>query len=233
MSAKAKPAAGIRIEESDDGYVVDTGAARFDISKKIFDLFREVRLADGTIIVPRPSGAEPRFGAVLRGLKPMVTRAHSRSGEQGPLALDPCRLFAGGRMEDYTLRFTSPREFEVTGAKSGLVGSGRYLKDFTSKDGLVSIPAGAWLNYAFPEQGDVYRFRTIPAWRLRRSARTSGKRRVLERGPLRSVIRAQRIVRAGPRAGPGVHRLVSLLRGQRPGEVGVHARKQPSRRAHA
>ena len=41
-------------------------------------------------------------------------------------------------------------------AKSGRVGSGAHLKDFTGADGLVSIPGEAWLQYAWPEKGDVY-----------------------------------------------------------------------------
>jgi hypothetical protein len=188
VSAQAKPATPIRIQESDDAYTVDTGAARFRMSRKAFDLFQEVRLADGTIVVPRPETAQPRFGAVVRGLKPMVTRAIPGPANKGRshLIYVVCSPPAG--LEDYTLRFTSQREYEVTGAKSGRVGSGAYLKDFAGADGLVSIPGEAWLQYAWPEKGDVYTFRTIPEGHsaASESVRESA---VLERGPLRSVIR--------------------------------------------
>ncbi|UCG31746.1 MAG: hypothetical protein JSU68_08755, partial [Phycisphaerales bacterium] len=75
ISSRAQPAAPVRIEESVDGYRVATGAALFCISKRVFDLFQEVRLADGAVAVSRPGAGKPRYGAVLRGLRPMVTRA--------------------------------------------------------------------------------------------------------------------------------------------------------------
>ena len=113
VSAKAKSASGVRIEERDDRYVVDTGAARFDINKRAFDLFHEVRLADGTVIVPRPSASEPRFGAVLRGLKPMVTRAIPDPANQGRSHLIYVVGSPSAGWEDYTLRFTSSADRPV------------------------------------------------------------------------------------------------------------------------
>jgi hypothetical protein len=188
VRATAKPAAAIRIEENADAYVVETGAALFRIGKKTFDLFHEVRLADGTILVPRPDAARPRCGAVVRGLRPMVTRAIPAPANKGRshLIYVACSPQAG--LEDYTLRFTSAREYEVTGAKSGHVGRGAYLKDFSGADGRVSIPGDAWLQYAYPVAGDVYTFRTIPAGHSAASASVN-ESTVLERGPLRSVIR--------------------------------------------
>jgi hypothetical protein len=187
-SAKAEPAAAIHIAESDHAYTVDTGAATFRISKRVFDLFHEVRLADGTVIVPQPATARPRNGAVVRGLKAMVTRAIPGTTNKGRshLIYVACSPQAG--LDDYTLRFTSPREYEITGAKSGRVGSGAYLENFVAKDGMLSIPADAWLHYAFPQQGDVFTFRTIPNGH---AATSEGvwEAAVLERGPLRSVIR--------------------------------------------
>ena len=231
VSARAKPAAAVRIEESDDAYTVDTGAARFRISRKVFDLFHEVRLADGTVIVPRPDAAQPRYGAVVRGLKPMVTRAIADPANKGRshLIYVACSPQAG--LEDYTLRFTSDREYEVTGAKSGRVGRGAYLKDFSSTDGVVSIPGEAWLPYAYPAEGDVYTFRTIPEG-YSAASESVRESTILERGPLRSVIRVKGCTRFGRGAGPGVHGLVSFLRRQRAREAGLHAGEQQPRRTH-
>lgn len=186
--ARAKPAAAVHIDENDDAYTVETAAARFCISKTVFDLFHEVRLADGAVVVSQPDAAQSRYGAVVRGLKPMVTRAVPARANKGRshLIYVACSPQAG--LEDYTLRFTSAREYEVTGAKSGRVGHGAYQQDFSSTDGVVSIPGDAWLPYAYPAEGDVYTFRTIPAGH---SAASQSVREaaILERGPLRSVIR--------------------------------------------
>jgi len=188
VSATAKPAAAIRIEEGDDAYRVDTGAARFSISRRVFDLFQEVRLTDGTIVVPRADAAKPRYGAVVRGLKPMVTRAIPAPANKGHSHLIYVACSPRARLADYTLRFTSQREYEVTGAKLGRVGTGAYLKDFASTNGEFSIPGEAWLQYAWPEQGDVYTFRTIPEGHSAASESVT-ESTILERGPLRSVIR--------------------------------------------
>jgi hypothetical protein len=109
ISARAKPAAAVRIEESDDVYRVATGAALFSISKKVFDLFQEVRLADGTVVVSRADAGQPRYGAVLRGLKPTVTRAIPGAANKGRshLIYVACSPQAG--LEDYTLRGLSER----------------------------------------------------------------------------------------------------------------------------
>lgn len=190
ISARAKPKAAVRIEESDEAYAVDTGAALFRISRKAFDLFHEVRLADGPVIVSQSDGAQPRHGAVVRGLKPMVTRAVPARTNKGRSHLIYVTRSAQAGLEDYTLRFASAREYEVTGAKSGRVGKGAYLKDFSSTDGMVSIPADAWLPYAYPAEGDVYTFRTIPPGYSTSGASVNDST-ILERGPLRSVIRVR------------------------------------------
>ena len=52
VAPRAKPPASIRIAESDDAFSVDTGSASFRIGKRAFDLFEEVRLGDGTVVVP-------------------------------------------------------------------------------------------------------------------------------------------------------------------------------------
>ncbi|MCY2954928.1 MAG: hypothetical protein NTU53_23610 [Planctomycetota bacterium] len=188
VSAKANPPVAIRIEASDVGYTVNTGAVVFSINRRVFDLFREVRLADGTVLVARAEFTAPRFGAVVRGLKPMVTRPIPGAANKGRsyLVYATCSPKVG--LEDYTLRFTSPRDYAVTGAKAGPVGSGTYLQDFSSKDGLLSIPADAWMRYALPEKGDGYTFRTIPDGHAAASENVH-EAMVLERGPLRSVIR--------------------------------------------
>lgn len=188
VAASAKPAAAVRIEEDAAAYTVDTGAAVFRISRTSFDLFSEVRLADGTLVVPRPDADQPRSGAIVRGLNPMVTRAIPGRGNQGRSYLIYATCSPQAELEDYTLRFTSPRQYEVLGAQSGRVGEGTYLQDFTSTDGSVSIPGDAWLPYAYPAEGDVFTFRAIPADHSTANASVC-ESTVLERGPLRSVIR--------------------------------------------
>jgi hypothetical protein len=201
VSARARPAAAVRLEESAGAFAVDTGAARFVLSKSTFDLFQEVRLADGTVVVSKAGEDKPRLGAVVRGLKPMVTRALPGPANKGRshLIFVTSSLLAG--LEDYTLRFTSASEYEVTGAKAGLVGRGAYLMDFAAKDGSISIPAGAWLRYAPPAQGDTYAFRTIPAGHSAGSE-TVTEATVVERGPLRSVIRVKGFL--GPAHAPAL-----------------------------
>lgn len=199
ISARAKPAAAVRIEQSDDVYRVATGAALFCISKRVFDLFQEVRLADETVVVSRPGAGQSRYGAVLRGLKATATRAIPGATNRGRshLIYVACSPQAG--LQDYTLRFTSPREYEVTDGKGGRLGRGAYLTGFASSDGLVSIPGDAWLQYASPAKGDIYTFRTIPEGH---SAASEDVREatVLERGPMRSVIRLKGSL--GPAAAP-------------------------------
>ena len=116
ISARAEPEAAVRIEESDEAYAVDTGAARFQISRKAFDLFHEVRLADGTIVVSQSDGSQPRHGAVVRGLKTMVTRAIPAWTNKGRSHLIYVTSAPQAGLEDDTLRFASAREYEVTGA---------------------------------------------------------------------------------------------------------------------
>ncbi len=190
VSARVRPAATVRIDESDDVYTVDTGAALFQVSKTSFDLFHEVRLADGTILVSRPDAARPRCGAVVRGLKPMVTRPIPGRANKGRSHLIYVACSPQARLDDYTLRFTSDRQYEVTGAGSGSVGRGSYLKDFAGTDGMLSIPGDAWLQYAYPAAGDIYTFRTIPDGYSTVDASVS-ESTLLERGPLRSVIRVK------------------------------------------
>ena len=154
------------------------------------DLSHEVRLADGTIVVSQSDGSQPRHGAVVRGLKTMVTRAIPAPANRGRSHLISVTSAPQAGLEDDTLRFASAREYEVTGAKSGRVGKGAYSKDFSSTDGMVSIPADAWLPYAYPAEGDVYTFRTIPAGYSTSGASVNDST-ILERGPLRSVIRVR------------------------------------------
>ncbi len=168
----------IQIEEDDDAYTVDTGAALFRIGKRTFELFQEVRLADGTVIVARSDSAQTRYGAVVRGLKSMVTRAIPDPANKGHSYLVYAACSPQAEREDYTLRFTSPREYEVKGAKSGHVGNGGYLQDFASADGLVSIPGAAWMPYALPETGDIYRFWHDPGWPCRQPVRMCGRPRL-------------------------------------------------------
>ena len=199
VSAAARPSAALRIEEDDEAYTVHTGAATFRISKRLFSLFEEVRLADGTIVVTRPRAGAPPRGAVVRGLKATVTRAVPDAANTGNSHLIYVECPDKAALEDYTLRFTSDRDYEVTGAGSGPVGKGAYMKDYTGSGGVLSIPGDAWLQYAYPKAGDVYTFRTMPQ---RSSAAGEGvfETAVLERGPLRSVIRVKGSF--GPAAAP-------------------------------
>jgi len=214
---RAKPPHVVRIKEDGDAYTVETGAATFRISKRVFSLFEEVRLADGAVVVARPAADKPRFGAVVKGLKPTVTRAIPAPANTGRSHLIYVTYAGKAGLADYALRFTSDTEYEVTrttlqapppaasvrtqapppaaGTRAGTmpalrVGTGAFLKDFTSADGSIAIPANAWLRYAYPKKGDVYTFRTIPAGA---AAPSEGvfETTVLERGPLRSVIRVK------------------------------------------
>ncbi|MBN1442334.1 MAG: hypothetical protein JXA90_06470 [Planctomycetes bacterium] len=199
VSATEKPRAAVRIEETGDVYLVTTGAARFTISKRVFDLFHEVRLADETVVVSPPDTGHPRYGAVVRGMKPLVTRAIPAAANKGRSHLIYVACAPNAGLQDYALRFTSTRDYEVTDGNGSVVGSGACLKDFTSTDGRISIPADAWLQYAQPAEGDVYTFRAIPE---NHAAASESVREaiVLERGPLRSVIRLKGSL--GPAAAP-------------------------------
>jgi hypothetical protein len=188
VSAGPAPAAALRIDEDETAYTVYTGAATFVVSKRRFSLFEEVRLADGTAAVSRPAAGEARFGAAVTGLKGLVTRALPAAANRGRSHLIYVRRSPDAPQEDYVLRFTSARDFEVSGAKSGPQGAGAYQKDFTSTDGRLSIPRDAWLAYAYPQQGDVYTFRTVPDGAAAQSEGVFSTD-VVERGPLRSVIR--------------------------------------------
>ena len=199
VRGRVVPSSRIQIAQDDDACTVDTGAATFRIGKKAFSLFEEVRLGDGTVLVEKPAAAAPRYGAELRGLKPTVTRAMPAAANRGRSHLISVACSPRAGLEDYTLRFTSDREYEVVGSRSGPVGKGGYLQDFTADGGLLSIPGDAWLQYAHPKQGDVYTFRTIPEGG---SADGEGvfETAVVERGPLRSVIRVKGSL--GPAAAP-------------------------------
>lgn len=190
VSTTVEPPTPVRIQESDGAFKVTTGTAIFLLSKRVFNLFHEVRLADETLVVSPPDSDRPRYGAVLRGLEPLVTRAIPDARNQGHSHLIYVTCAPRAALQDYTLRFVSSRDYEVTEGSGRLVGRGACLKDFTSTDGLISIPGDAWLQYAWPQKGDVYTFRTIPGSHsvVSESVREAV---VLERGPLRSVIRVK------------------------------------------
>jgi len=187
---QARPGAAIRIVQEDDVYVVDTGAATFRISRKGFNLFEEVVLADGTVLVARPAGRGKGRGAVLRGLKPTVTRAIPAPANQGDSHLIYVQNSGGQGQEDYRLRFVTDGDYEVIGAESGAVGRGRYREEFTSADGRITIPADAWLIDAQPRGGDVYTFRAVgdggEIW-----SEGIFETEVVETGLLRSVVRVK------------------------------------------
>lgn len=60
ISARAEPEAAVRIEERGDVFRVATGSVLFSISKRVFDLFQEVSLANDTVVVSRPQAGQPR-----------------------------------------------------------------------------------------------------------------------------------------------------------------------------
>jgi hypothetical protein len=187
VSRGAAPSDVIDMREDGGGYAVSTGTATFRISKRTFNLFEEVRLGDGTVVLAEPQSADGTRGAFVRGVRPTVTRAIPDPANQGRSHLIYVQVSNTARLEDCTLRFSSDRDYEVIGAKSGPLGRGVYLQDFVSTDGALSIPQDAWLRYAYPKQGDAYTFRTLPD-RSGFTAEGVFETRVLERGPLRSVI---------------------------------------------
>ena len=187
--ARAKPDATVRIAEAPDAFTIDTGAATFRISRTAFSLLDEVRLKDGTVLVARPEG-KPRLAATVSGVRRMVTRTIPAPTNTGRSHLITVRCSEQAGLEDFTLRFVTDRAFEVVGATSGPVGKGEWLKGFHGRDGLIVVPADAWLRYHYPKRGDVYTFRTVPAGA---SVASEGvfESTVLERGPLRSVVRVK------------------------------------------
>ena len=188
VAARVRPAAQVKVTETDDAYVVATGAATFTVSKSVFSLFDGVTLGKGAPIVAQ--GKTPQPAAVLRKVRRMVTRAIPGAKNTGRSHLVTVLSTDKAAFEDYTLTYVTDREFEVVGARTGNQGKGAYLQNFTSKDAVISIPGNQWLRYAAPRKGDTYTFRTIPAGS---SFGSEGVVRtdVLERGPLRCVIRVK------------------------------------------
>ena len=188
VRGRARPAAAVGVAQSDGAYTVTTGAARFGLNRKRFTLFDEVSLADGTVLVAPPGGRDDPRGAMLRGLRQTVTRALPEAANRGRSHLITVLRADKAPREDYTLRFVTDRRFELAGKRSGPVGRGEYLKNFTSRDGAITIPPDAWLRYASPKSGDVYTFRSLPDGTTAASEAVT-QSTVLERGPLRTVIR--------------------------------------------
>ena len=187
VRARARLRNAVKITEDEDAYTVETGAATFRVSRRRFSIFEEVKLGRRKIVVAAPADDKDTRGGVIKGLKPMVTRTIPAPGNKGRAHLIYVRNGGKATQENWTLRFTSDRAFEVKGEKAGAVGTGEYRKDFSSTGGEMSIPGRAWLNYAAPKQGDVITFTTIPGGA---SARSEGvfESKVIEEGPLRSVI---------------------------------------------
>jgi len=201
VTPSARPAAALQVEQTPTAYVVSTGAARFRLNRERFTLFDEVRLADGTVLVAPPARGDAPRGAVLEGLKQTVTRAVPAAANRGRAHLITVRRKDKAPQEDYTLRFVTDRTFELAGKRSGPLGQGEYLKNFTSRDGAIAIPADAWLRYAYPKSGDVYTFRSLPDDTMVAGEAVTHST-VLERGPLRTVIRMKGTL--GPAAAPAM-----------------------------
>ena len=201
VTGRARPASAVRVGESPAAYTVSTGAARFRLNRKQFTLFDEVRLADGTVLVAPPGRKDAPRGALLKGLRQTVTRPLPAAANRGRAHLITVRRADKAPQEDYTLRFVTDRRFELAGKRSGAVGRGEYLKNFASKDGAITIPADAWLQYAYPKSGDVYTFRSLPDGTTAASEAIT-QSTVLERGPLRTVIRMKGTL--GPASAPAM-----------------------------
>lgn len=193
----SNPTTQLVVEQTDAAYTVRTGPATFTISKKSFTLFDQVTLKGR----PMLAGTSPqKSGAVVRGLHAMATRPIPLQNT-GKSHLIYVKVADQVQEDDYTLRFVTDQEYELSGKGSGVVGRGFYRKDFTTSDGLVTIPRDAWLAYHAPKAGDGYMFRTIPAGTVLRSEGVLDTC-VLERGPLRAVIRVKGSF--GPPAAPAL-----------------------------
>jgi hypothetical protein len=189
VKQRATPAIPLRIQEDADGYTVSTGAAAFRLSKKAFSLFEEVKLQNGTILVP-PTAGKPRFGARITGLKACVTRPVPSPGNKGSSHFIYANHAGCTHIEDFTLTFTSGSDYEVTGSRSGPMGKGSMGSDFSGAGGRLVIPRDGWLAHARAVAGDRYTFRVIPEGTAL-SSEGIFETKVIEAGPLRSVIRVK------------------------------------------
>ena len=187
VKAAAAPQAAVRVAEDDTGYTVTTGAATFRVSRQRFSLFDEVRLADGRVAVPVPAEGRPRFGATIRGLQAMVTRAIPDPKNTGRSHLIFVTYDGQAAADEYTLTFTDANAYTVVGKAAGVIGGGAYRKDSALTGGGIQIPADAWLVNAAPKQGDRYTFRTVAAGSDVVSEGVFATR-LVETGPLRCVL---------------------------------------------
>jgi hypothetical protein len=186
--APAPPKSPLRVQQDADGFTVHTGAATFRVSRKRFSLFEQVTLAERGVLVAAP-GDKPRAGAVIGGLRPMVTRAIPSAKNTGGGHLIYVKNL-GDAAEQFTLSFVSDREYELVGSRSGPVGRGTWRQDFTSTNNAIGIPTDAWLNGQRPKKGDVFTFRAVAAGSTARSDRVSSAE-VIESGPMRVVLRVR------------------------------------------
>jgi hypothetical protein len=188
VAPKAKPKDAVEIKADERKFEVLTGAATFWISRERFSLFELVNLDDGTVIIMRGrKKGSPRNSGSITGLRPAVTRAVPGKANRGKSHLIYVKNLVLTNAEDYTLTFTTNKKYVVKAAKSGAQGVGEYRKAFTSKNGAISIPKDAWLNYAYAQPGDSYLFRTVPEGTAATSLGVFSSR-VLEKGPMRSCV---------------------------------------------
>jgi hypothetical protein len=187
VKAEAAPQAAVVVAEDDTGYTITTGAATFRVNKQRFSLFDEVRSADGRVPVPAPAQDSPRFGATVRGLQAMVTRAIPDPKNTGRSHLIHVAYDGQANADEFTLTFTSNDAYTVVGKAAGDIGGGQYRKDSVLTGGGIQIPADAWLANAQPKSGDRYTFRTVAAGS---DAVSEGvfSTRLVESGPLRCVL---------------------------------------------
>lgn len=187
VKAGAAAKTAVAVAEDDTGYTITTGAATFRVSKQRFSLFDEVRSGDGRVMVPSPAAGTPRFGATVRGLRAMVTRAIPAAENTGRSHLIFITFDGQAPADEFTLTFTSDDAYTVVGKAVGNIGGGSYRQDSALTGGGIQIPADAWLAHAPPKTGDRYTFRTIAAGS---DAVSEGvfSTRLVESGPLRCVL---------------------------------------------
>ncbi len=187
VGAKATVASPVEVEEEPDRYIVDTGAARFVLSRKRFGLFQSVALSDGTALVESPS---PASGGVLGGIGRTVTRAIPDSANEGDHHLIYAEASREAPAEDWTLTFTDDaNHFELAGSVTGADGTGEasWGGAFRSRSGRLILPEDAWLVYRQARKGDSFTFSTVPAGSTAH-AEAIFSSCVREGGPLRTVI---------------------------------------------
>ncbi|MCC6444378.1 MAG: hypothetical protein IT210_13115, partial [Armatimonadetes bacterium] len=158
IKAEALPEQPVAVTEQEARWVVDTGAARFTVSKTRFDLFESVEIG-GDIQAAR------RGKIHIEGIGRSATRAAPDPANRGSAHLIYAEAGENALAEEWTLTFTDDAgRFEAIGSKTGTDGSGigRWGAAFRSKSGRLILNDDAWLVDRQPRQGDRFTFATVP-----------------------------------------------------------------------